>query len=111
MVVFVEKSSEGKVIYLKQNKVTIVPFEHIETRGSKTNIAILRPPTPENEAIIMYTSGSTGDPKGNIFQFQILTADMRPKLPVEFNFGLLGRFMWVCGASKINFDAEKFSIL
>ena len=76
VIVYVDKT-ENKVIYLKQNQITIVPFQHVENRGAKSdNTSLLKAPGPESEAVIMYTSGSTGEPKGVILTHKNLTSSL-----------------------------------
>jgi long-chain acyl-CoA synthetase len=43
--------------------VSIYSFCEVVDKGSKSNFG-LTPPTAEDNAVIMYTSGSTGIPKG-----------------------------------------------
>ena len=62
VIVFVDKTA-NKVIYLRQNNLTIVPFPHVESRGNKVTSNLIKAPTSDSEAVIMYTSGSTGKPK------------------------------------------------
>ena len=75
VIVFVNHATK-KVIYLRQNHITIVPFPHVESRGTKMNTSQLKQPTPDSEAVIMYTSGSTGEPKGVILTHKNLTSSL-----------------------------------
>ena len=49
-----------------QDDFKIVSFDDIESRGSeakKNNIKVFKTPSSNDPAVIMYTSGSTGEPK------------------------------------------------
>ena len=63
IIVFDDFTQEERVIYLKQSHITIVPFKHIERKGETLNLTITKP-AAESIAMIMYTSGSTDEPKG-----------------------------------------------
>ena len=75
VIVFVDKTA-NKVIYLRQNNLTIVPFPHVESRGNKVTSNLIKAPTSDSEAVIMYTSGSTGKPKGVILTHKNLTSSL-----------------------------------
>ena len=68
------------------NLVSIVPFNQLETKGSQMNNLIeLIEPEPETIAMIMYTSGSTGDPKGVILTHLNVTSSLMACCPRACN--------------------------
>lgn len=75
--------------------VKILGLQEVIELGKKS-IAIAVPPKPEDPAIIMYTSGSTGIPKGVILPHSSLIATVRafffvadPTLPSDIYLGYL----------------------
>ena len=76
-----------EIITMKNcNLVSIVPFNQLETKGSQMNNSIeLIEPEPETIAMIMYTSGSTGDPKGVILTHLNVTSSLMACCPRACN--------------------------
>lgn len=60
---------------LKGKPINFVSFEEVENYG-KEHPAKPNPPKPEDIAVIMYTSGTTGDPKGVIHTHKSFIATM-----------------------------------
>lgn len=64
------------LIDVLQEGVRILPFQEVVKVGS-TSTATLTPPSSEDTAIIMYTSGSTGVPKGVILSHKNVIATLK----------------------------------
>ncbi|XP_021966745.2 long-chain-fatty-acid--CoA ligase 4 [Folsomia candida] len=58
------------------SKVEIHQFKEVVEIGKKLGGAELRPPLPDDVAIIMYTSGSTGTPKGVLLSHRNIVASL-----------------------------------
>ncbi|XP_060516844.1 long-chain-fatty-acid--CoA ligase 4 isoform X2 [Cylas formicarius] len=59
-----------------QDDITIIKFTDVLEKGAKSD-AVAAPPNPTDTAIIMYTSGSTGVPKGVIILHKNLIATLK----------------------------------
>ncbi|KAG5883972.1 hypothetical protein JTB14_007501 [Gonioctena quinquepunctata] len=59
-----------------KDKVKIISFDDVLDRGAKSEV-VDQPPTPNDTAIIMYTSGSTGAPKGVILLHRNMVSSIK----------------------------------
>ena len=77
---------DTKEIPLNNCNLSIVLFKQVETKGSQINNSIeLIEPEPETIAMIMYTSGSTGEPKGVILTHFNITSSLMACCPRACN--------------------------
>ena len=80
------KEEEKKEIPLKNCNLSIVPFKQLEKNGSQMNNSIeLIEPEPETIAMIMYTSGSTDEPKGVVLTHFNITSSLMACCPRACN--------------------------
>eukprot|EP00667_Euglena_gracilis_P005107 EG_transcript_5141 len=70
------KTDEQVAALIRKPGVTVLSWNSVRELGAKTPSAPVEKPTPEDLAVIMYTSGSTGLPKGVVLTHANLTAGM-----------------------------------
>ena len=74
-IIVISQEKTSKYFDSLQDHFTIKSFEDIESKGSevkRNNSEVLKNPSPDDPAVIMYTSGSTGEPKAQFDKSQVL---------------------------------------
>ena len=79
--------TERLVEQLKEKNFSVTPFDQVEAVGAKVAPCDFPPPHPNDIAVIMYTSGTTGDPKGVIIPHRQLNASIKNLLRMDEEIG------------------------
>ena len=79
-IIYFENPLDRKAIESPTDGVDVISFNQLVNIGSKSSHA-LSPPNPEDIAVIMYTSGSTGNPKGVMLTHSNMVSALQALIP------------------------------
>jgi len=79
-IIYFENPLDRKAIESPADGVDVISFNQLINIGSKSSHA-LSPPNPEDIAVVMYTSGSTGNPKGVLLTHLNMVSALQALIP------------------------------
>ena len=79
-IIYFENPLDRKAIESPADGVDVISFNQLVNIGSKSSHA-LSPPNPEDIAVVMYTSGSTGNPKGVLLTHLNMVSALQALIP------------------------------
>ncbi|XP_017495100.1 PREDICTED: long-chain-fatty-acid--CoA ligase 4-like, partial [Rhagoletis zephyria] len=77
------KNDDGNVEQLKAKGLEVVSLEQLAENGSKLPKMDFPSPNPDDTMLIMYTSGTTGNPKGVIISYRNFSAELHSLLRMD----------------------------